>query len=58
MNKVIAALDGLKLSQSTVDYSSYLAKEFDAHIVATFLEDITYRARPHRGCIATRLPLL
>jgi hypothetical protein len=47
MNKVIAALDGLKLSQSTVDYSTYLAKDFDAHIVAAFLEDIAYRARPN-----------
>lgn len=46
MNKVIAALDGLKLSQSTVDYAVYLGKEFDAHIVAAFLEDITYHARP------------
>lgn len=46
MNKVIAVLDGLKLSESTVDYAVYLAKEFDAHIVAAFLEDITYHARP------------
>jgi nucleotide-binding universal stress UspA family protein len=46
MNKVIAALDGLKLSESTVDYSLYLAKEFNAHIVAAFLEEMVYHARP------------
>jgi nucleotide-binding universal stress UspA family protein len=42
MNKVIAAFDGFKLSESTIDYSIYLAKEFDAHIVATFLQDMAY----------------
>ena len=42
MNKVIAALDGLNISESTVDFAAYLAKHFNAHIVATFLEDITY----------------
>lgn len=47
MNKVIAALDGLKISESTLDYAVYLAKEFDAHIVAAFLEDIAYHGRSH-----------
>lgn len=47
MNKVIAALDGLKLSEITLDYAAYLAKDFNTHIVAAFLEDIAYRARPH-----------
>src|SRR5919107_3443973 len=46
MNKVIAALDALRLSESTVDYAVYLAKEFDAHIVAAFLEEMVYHARP------------
>lgn len=46
MNKVIAAVDGLKLSESTLGYAVYLAKKFDAHIVAAFLEDITYHATP------------
>ncbi|TDH27254.1 universal stress protein [Segetibacter sp. 3557_3] len=46
MNKIIAALDGLKLSESTVDYSVYLAKTYGAHIVATFLEDIAYHSKP------------
>lgn len=46
MNKIIAALDGLKLSQTTMDYAVYLAKEFNAHIVAAFLEEMVYHARP------------
>ncbi|WP_018617498.1 universal stress protein [Segetibacter koreensis] len=46
MIKVIAALDALKLSESTVDYSVYFAKEFNAHIVAAFLEEMVYHARP------------
>ena len=47
MNKVIAALDALKISESTVDCAAYLAKNFNAHIVATFLEDITYHQPSH-----------
>jgi nucleotide-binding universal stress UspA family protein len=47
MNTVIAALDGLKLSESTLDYAIYVAKKFKAHIVAAFLEDETYHLRHH-----------
>jgi nucleotide-binding universal stress UspA family protein len=47
MNKVIAALDGFKPSESTINYAIYLAKEFDAHIVAVFLEDIIYHPYPY-----------
>jgi hypothetical protein len=46
MNKVIAVFDGLKFSQSTADYAIYLAKEFNTHIVAVFLQDIAYRSEP------------
>lgn len=46
MNKVIAALDALKLSESTLDYSIYAAKEFNSHIVAAFLEEMVYHSRP------------
>jgi len=45
MNKVIAALDGLNLSESTLDYAVYLSKHFEAHIVATFLEEILYHKK-------------
>ncbi len=47
MNKVIAALDALNISESTIDCAAYLAKHFNAHIVATFLEDITYHQPRH-----------
>jgi hypothetical protein len=45
MNKVIAALDGLNVSESTIDYGVYLSKHFKAHIVAAFLEEIIYHKR-------------
>lgn len=43
MNKVIAAFDGLNVSDSTLEYAIYLAKDFNNQITATFLEDIAYR---------------
>jgi nucleotide-binding universal stress UspA family protein len=46
MNKVIAALDSLNVSESTTDYAVYLSKEFNSHIVAAFLEDIIYHGKP------------
>src|SRR3954465_7020024 len=46
MNKVIVALDPLRLSKSTIDYAVFLAKEFNAHIVAAFLDEMVYHARP------------
>lgn len=46
MNKVLAALDGLKLSESTMAYAVYLSREFNSHIVAAFLEEMVYHARP------------
>jgi hypothetical protein len=41
MNKVIAVFDDRKISESTLDYAIYLAKNFNAHIAATFINDIT-----------------
>jgi nucleotide-binding universal stress UspA family protein len=49
MNKVIAAFDGLKISDSTIAYSIYLSKYFSAHIVAAFLADIVYHGREENG---------
>jgi nucleotide-binding universal stress UspA family protein len=46
MNKILAVFDGLKLSQSTADYAIFMAKQFNAHIVAVFLQDIAYRSEP------------
>jgi len=42
MNKIIAAIDGLKPSNSTTSYAIELAKVNGAHLVAVFLDDFTY----------------
>lgn len=42
MKKIIAAIDGLKFSESTMAYSIQIAKEENAHIVGVFLDDSTY----------------
>ncbi len=41
MKKIIAAFDGLRFSDSTLEYSIYLAKQFNAHIVGVFLSEST-----------------
>ncbi len=41
MKKIISAFDALKLSDSTKDYSLYLAKELPAIITGIFVEDQT-----------------
>lgn len=41
MKKFIAAFDGLKFSESTLDYAIFLAKNADTHLVSVFLEDFT-----------------
>jgi len=42
MKKIIAAFDGLKFSESTLNYAIHLAKLTGSHIVGVFLDDITY----------------
>lgn len=42
MKKIIAAFDGLKYSKSTRDYSIYLAKKSNAHLVGVFMDDFSY----------------
>lgn len=42
MKKIIAAIDGLKFSESTVTYSVHIAKQLSAHLVGVFLDDPTY----------------
>jgi len=42
MNKFIAALDGLHLSESNCDYAVALAKSENAHLTGVFLDDKTY----------------
>ncbi|MBP6023433.1 adenine nucleotide alpha hydrolase family protein [Ferruginibacter sp.] len=42
MKKIIAAFDGLKFSQSTLDYSINMAKQTNAYLAGVFLDDFTY----------------
>jgi len=41
MKKFIAAFDGLRFSESTLDYAIFLAKHAKEHLVGVFLEDFT-----------------
>ncbi len=38
MNKITAAFDGLKYAESTKDFTLFLGRQADAHIVGTFVE--------------------
>jgi hypothetical protein len=42
MKKIIAAFDGLKFSESTRDYATYIAKQTNTHLVGVFLDDQLY----------------
>ena len=42
MQKIIAAFDGLKFSDSTSDYAIELSKKSKSHLVGIFLDDRTY----------------
>jgi len=42
MKKIIAAIDGLKYSESTAGYAIRFAKQMNAHLVGVFLDDFTY----------------
>lgn len=42
MKKIIAAFDGLKFSESTMNYAIHAAKLVNAHIVGVFLDDAVY----------------
>ena len=44
MKKIIAAIDGLKYSESTTQYAIELAKENDGHLVGVLLDDYTYHS--------------
>ena len=44
MKKIIAAIDGLKFSDSAVNYAVHLAREANAHLVGVFLDDFTYHS--------------
>ncbi|HEX6845754.1 MAG TPA: universal stress protein, partial [Chitinophagaceae bacterium] len=42
MKKIIAAIDGLKYSESTSNYAVQIAKQRDTHLVGVFLDDPIY----------------
>ena len=44
MKKIIAAIDGLKYSESVTKYAIDLAKQSSSHLVGVFLEDFTYHS--------------
>jgi nucleotide-binding universal stress UspA family protein len=44
MKKIIAAIDGLKLSDSAINYAVHLARQSNAHLVGVFLEDFIYHS--------------
>jgi nucleotide-binding universal stress UspA family protein len=44
MKKIIAAIDGLKYSESTVQFAIQIARESDSHLVGVFLEDFSYHS--------------
>lgn len=44
MKKIIAAIDGLKFSDSSTHYAVHLAQETGAHLVGVFLDDFTYHS--------------
>ena len=44
MKKIIAAIDGLKFSESTKSYAVHIAQQLNAHLVGVFLDDTTYNS--------------
>lgn len=44
MKKIIVAIDGLKYSNSVVDYVIQFAKQMNAHLVGVFLDDFYYHS--------------
>ncbi|WAC13473.1 universal stress protein [Dyadobacter pollutisoli] len=44
MKKIIAAIDGLKYAESTVQFAVQIARETQSHLVGVFLEDFSYHS--------------
>src|SRR3954451_20777399 len=44
MKKIIGAFDGYRFSESAKDYTIYLAKHSNAHVVGVFLDDVGYHS--------------
>lgn len=52
MKKFIAAFDGYKFSESTLDYTIYLASQANAHVVGVFLDDSVYHTYGYKELIS------
>lgn len=57
MKKIIAAFDGLKFSESTLNYAVHTAKLLNAHLVGVFLDDITYTSYKIYDLVSTEGPM-
>ena len=57
MKKIIAAIDGLKFSESTTSYAIAVARQTNAHLVGVFLDDPTYSAYKIYDLIDTKGPV-
>ncbi|WP_031527423.1 universal stress protein [Dyadobacter crusticola] len=44
MKKIIAAIDGLRYAESTVQYAIQIARETQSHLIGVFLEDFSYHS--------------
>jgi nucleotide-binding universal stress UspA family protein len=44
MRQIIAAFDGLDFSEATLEYTLFLSRYCNAHIVGVFLDDFTYHS--------------
>lgn len=44
MQKIVVALDGLRLSHSAIDYTLFMARFSKAHVVGVFIDDVLNRS--------------
>jgi nucleotide-binding universal stress UspA family protein len=56
MKKIIAAIDGLKYSESTVQYAVQLSRQSNAHLVGVFLDDFTYHSYKIYDLVSEGIP--
>jgi nucleotide-binding universal stress UspA family protein len=52
MKKIISAFDGLEFSESTLNYSLFMARQTHAHLVGVFLDDLVYHSYGYRELVA------
>ncbi|MBD0374848.1 MAG: universal stress protein [Flavisolibacter sp.] len=53
MEKIITALDGLRLSRSAIEYTVFVAQYCKAHVVGVFLDDLLYHSYSFSELMAT-----